>query len=111
MKLEIGKSYKTKNSNTVEIISSRDVYGGSEKRFLGVIKDGIPETFWYTAAGRLYDAGISPFDIEKELKTKLEFKTKIELTDGRLFAKWPKKEIMENFNGNNVKITIEVTDG
>lgn len=108
MKIELGKSYKTKNGYTVDLMSIRDVYGGTEKRYLGIVRDGLPETFWYNESGRLYDLGISPFDIEKELKTKFEFKTKIQMQDGKLLAKWPKKEIMENFSGSTVKITIEI---
>jgi len=108
MKLELGKSYKTKNGNVVDIMSTRDIYGGSEKRYLGIIRNGLPETFWYNEKGRLYNEGISPFDIEKELLQKLEFKTKIRVENGALVAKWPKKDLIENFTGCNVKVTVEI---
>lgn len=107
MKLEVGKTYKTRSGNLVDVISSRPYYGGDEVRYLGMLKDTIPETFWYTETGRLYNSGISPLDLEKEVSNILQFNTKLSLQNGKLEAAWPKQELIENFVNCKIKITIE----
>lgn len=107
MKLEVGKLYKTRSSHIVRLIDKRKVHDDEPTYyFLGIIEGGLPETFWYAETGRLYNMGISPKDIEREILTKLEFNSTFLTTNGRLNVELPKKEI-QDLLGRKVKITVE----
>lgn len=108
MKLEIGKLYKTRNGNTIHIIDKRDYYGGDKIMYLGVLQGTMPETFWYTSTGRMYEAGISPYDIEKEIQQRVEFKSKFTIENNKVYLKWPKRELIKDLVNQKVKITIEI---
>lgn len=107
MKLEVGKLYRTKDAETIKIIDRRSVHEDEPTNyFLGIVEHGLPQTYWYTESGRLYNSGISPKDLEREVPSKIEFRTKIRVIDGKLIAKWP-KELTSDFAEHNVKITVE----
>jgi hypothetical protein len=107
MKLEVGKLYKTRSKHLVRLIDKRRVHeDDTTNYFLGIIEGGLPETFWYSDTGRLYNMGISPHDIEREILTKLEFQSTFLTSNGRLNVELPKKEI-EDLLGRKVKITVE----
>ena len=94
MKLEVGKLYKTRSGHLIRLIDQRQVHPDENtKYFLGIIEGGLPETFWYAESGRLYNMGISPQDIEREIITKLEFQSVFLTSNGRLNVELPKKEI------------------
>ena len=107
MKLELGKLYKTRSGKVVRLISKRTVYCEDNAcYFLGIIEGALPETFWYGDTGRLYNMGISPHDIQREITTKLEFTSTFLTSNGRLSVELPTKEI-EDLLGRKVKITVE----
>jgi len=111
MKLEVGKLYKTRSSHLVRLIDKRNVHPDETTTyFLGIIEGGLPETFWYTDTGRLYNTGISPQDIEREVITKLEFQSVFLTSNGRLNVELPVKQI-EDLLGRKVKITVEYVNG
>lgn len=110
MKLEVGKLYKTKSQGPVKIIDKREIYNNESFLYLGVVQGENYEVFWYSEDGRLYDNRISPYDIEKELSSKVQFKSRFNMMDGKVFLRWPKKEILNDLINQNVKITIEILD-
>jgi hypothetical protein len=56
----------------------------------------------------MYNDGISPHDLEREVRSKVEFKTDIEMFGGEISINLPKGEIVDDLIGQKVKVTIEL---
>jgi hypothetical protein len=108
MKLELGKLYRTKSKHLVKLISKRNIPHENTSYYLGIIEGGLPETFWYAETGRMYNDAISPYDIEREIRRKVEFKTNIEMFNGEISINLPAKEDVSDLIGQKVKVTIEL---
>lgn len=106
MKIELGKTYKNRSGELVDIVSVKKALSETtEDIFLGVAQNST-STVWYYKSGRYNYCTIHESDLVAEVKKKVDFTTEILSKEGKITASGMAINLKQ-FIGQKVKITVE----